>query len=623
MITVPDLTKQFRQTNRSNLLGNIYTPMNGNVWSTFNIDFRDNIGAIRLGQRLKLLGKTGDTNLTNLGVPTAFTAFGGAIACFGGTRVFFGVGSSPPLAPDMSFTEDTSTGARTDWSVDTDDMCNFNGTLVAHNGNTGTLYSLNTKGGTWTSRGSTGAFSGTQLLYFRAQNRLYVMDYSSNVIRSFDTSWNISTSGNSYYVAFTSKDDGGSLRCIAEGSDRIWIGTKRGDFGGSADNSNPNPYCAIYEWDGISNQPTKRYLIPATGIMSIVMDKDIPIAMDTEGVLRKFNGQGFEEVGRLPLRRNESLGVSASPYWTQTFIHPRGLAMTKDGTVLALIMNPTMYDYNTATRVYENLQSGIWEFDLRGSASHKHSFSMMPTSSTSVTDYGQNRIQYVGSLTIIKAATVSAYGISSIYAGCSYYTDATNTKSGIFIDAPSPTGLVTYPEGQKAGYIAFDWMKSEQAKDIWSNVYLKYRQLLNSTDKIVGKYRTTEGVPFEISLTWTSTTTFTTATDLTSYVGYEMEVLQGTGSGWCSHIVSVTGPSAGLYTVTVDETYTGASTQTAKARIQNWTKMGSITDQASEVKHFPIGKTTPRIQIKLCFMWTGDNEVFELSVANKTGQPLI
>lgn len=615
MILIPSTDKKFVQTNRSNVLGNL--------WSTFNIDLQDNLGLVQVGKRMKIVTKTGDTNAANLGVATAFTAFTSKIVCLAGSRVFISNG----LTPQMTFVEDSSTGARTDWSVDTDDLCNFNSTLVGLNMAQGKLYSLDTtSGGTWTTRSTiAGGSANGQLAYFQKFNRLYATNGAN--IHSVDTSWNVSSTGNTYDLQLTGNDNG-NIVCITPGSDRIWFGTRRLTVGGTSDNSNIKQSCSMYEWDGISNQVTKEYKIPAQGIMAITMRRDIPIILDTEGVLREFNGQGFIEIGRLPLKNNQSLFTVAFPGWTQNFIHPKGLVVTKNDTVLALINSSTLSNYGTISNSYENLPSGIWEFDTKGSAWHRNSLSVMPMSSTSVTDYGQNNISLIGSLAYIKDTSTSAYGMTSLYAGAEYYTNATTTKDAIFMEAPSPVDTSNYPEGQKYGYFVTPFYQANMlggretaVSQVWKKVFLNYRQLVDSGDEIVVKYRTVEADPTYVTITWTSTTTFTTTTDLSSYVGYEVEIIRGIGGGKCSHIISAPFV-AGTCTVTVDKAYTGASNTTAVARIQNWTLLGTVNDQTSEYNQFPIARTSSRIQVKVCMQFKNNDEFHQLAIINSPYLPL-
>lgn len=622
-VLIPNKDKKFLQTNRSDTLGNL--------WSTWNIDLQDNVGAIRLGHRLKLLGKTGDTNLTNLSdAPSDITMFKNSVYFIAGSRIFRSTYSGDNDGPNMTFVEDNSTGKRTDWGSLYDSLCTFNGTLCATNSIQSKLYSLNAIDGTWTDRGVVSGSAGTRLLYFKKYDRLYVLDYANSAINSVNTSWGVSTTAGSYSITLTKNDDGGNLQCFAPASDRIWIGTRRGVSGSASDNTNPNTWCSVYDWDGLSAQVTKEYKIPAQGVMSIVMRNDIPIVMDTNGVLREFNGQGFAEIGRLPLLRGQQLLTTAQPQWTANFIHPDGLAVTKDNTILAAINGLVLTGYvsnNASTRMnYENLPSGIWEFDGKGSASHKQSFSLMPSGSTSVSDHGQNIIDQIGSLGYIRIPTSSAYGISEFFTGASFYVDASNTKTGIFVAAPDPATTATYPEGQKYGYIVTSWlespidMRNPAAQEMWQQIWATFKLFNDSSDKIWLKYRTSKQTPTQTDITWTSTTTFTTSTDLSGKVGYEVEVLRGTGGGKCAHITSAP-YVGGTCTVTLDEAFTGA-TGTATVRVQNWVLTDSWTNMNVDLAHLHVMKAASRIQFKLCMQFTGDDEVYQLAVVSRVQQPL-
>jgi hypothetical protein len=92
-----------------------------------------------------------------------------------------------------------------------------------------------------------------------------------------------------------------------------------------------------------------------------------------------------------------------------------------------------------------------------------------------------------------------------------------------------------------------------------------------------------------------------------------VEVIQGVGSGKCSHITAISHGS-GVYIVTVDETYTGA-TGTSKARLMKWKKCGIVQD-VKDIADIPIGETSGWIQLKVWMSWTGANELNELAIIN-------
>ncbi len=149
---------------------------------------------------------------------------------------------------------------------------------------------------------------------------------------------------------------------------------------------------------------------------------------------------------------------------------------------------------------------------------------------------------------------------------------------------------------------------------------MSYRQFLDASDNIVLKYRSTEETPVQGTITWVNTTSFTVANSVcdvsqywTSGVGGEVEILQGVGSGLCAHITNAV-LAGGTWTVTIDETATGATTTTAIARFQKWIKIFPVESLTSPRNwaQFAIGTdSTPRIQVKMCFTYTGQGEFYK------------
>lgn len=590
MIKIPPSDRKFVQTNRSDFLGNLY--------SSFNLDLQSNLGVIRIGKRMKFNSSPG-----SLGLSVGFKFFDGRVWTIAGTTVFKNTGFDLTSA----FVADASSSAVTTYDSAYSDLEVFNGALATFNAGTHHLYTKAADGsgtGAWTDRGALGSSNTLRkMTYFKKFDRLYFGGGESIV--SCDTSWNIVTTGDYSLTLALSDSNSGGISSIIAGSDRIWIVTNH--------NTNAFGICSVFEWDGISAQVTKEYKIVANGIMSIILQDDVPIILDSNGILSKYTGIGFSEIGRFPLRKEQSLGNPSNTGNDARFIHPNGMVLTENDTILALIMNQN--DYTTAPyNINENLPSGIWEWSSTSNFIHKHPVSYMPVGSTTVTDHGQNIIAKAGGLALLKIASTSAKGV--LICGAQYYTDATTTAFAIFSESPYPnTGE------QKYGYFVTTWILSTNVKDSWQKVWARYRQFLNVADKIILKYRTIKADPINVTGTWTSTTTFTTTTDLTALGGYEVEVLQGTGSGKCSHIFSVVN-NAGTYTITVDETYTGVTSGTFIARIQAWIKSSSVTGQNKESDHFIIGKESVRIQIKCCMQFTDDDELYELALLNKPNQLL-
>lgn len=487
----------------------------------------------------------------------------------------------------------------TDFDTENSDLAIFNKRLWATSESK--LYSYDTGDNIWIERDSM-TINVHQMNYFKKFNRLYFID-NSDTVSSIDTSDVVANSAGDYYLDLDNNRL--DLTSMVSNSQYIWLGTKRG-----TGTDGEGTKGAVFQWDGISAQPTNQYELPTAGILAMVVHNDIPYAVDTEGRILKYTGYSFEEIQRFPI-----LGIllEDSTESGQPPVHFNGFIATKDNTLLVAVNN--LNDDNSAT-VNENLPSGVWELDLNTlNFTHRYSFTLKSRSSSTITDYGQNRISAIGALKMNTLAPSSSLGRSQMFAGSTYFTDASTTVSGIFIT--SPYAMATNTEGQKRGYFVTTWFNSNEIQDKFSRLWTVYRRFLTSTDKIVCKYRLNEEEAVLATITWTSTTTFTTTTDVSAYAptvspfngttGGEVEILQGTGSGSCTHITSVVN-NAGTYTVTLDTAVTGV-TGTAKARFQKWVKIfPEATGQVLSYTQMAIGDSNTRCQIKVCMEFTGDDE---------------
>jgi hypothetical protein len=427
-----------------------------------------------------------------------------------------------------------------------------------------------------------------KMAYLKKFNRLYYIE-TINTICSIDTEDVVSDTGD-YFIDLSNTFL--QISTIEAGSQSIWIGTR---LNISTEEGLLN--CSIYEWDGISAQPIKEYKIQASGIQAMCIINEVPYAIDSEGRILKYTGYSFEEIQRFPVKD----AILEGPLEYDLFIHHNGMVATKNNTILFNINNK-----NIDNSINENLPSGIWELDLStNNLTHKHSFNISIT-----TDFGQNRIKNVGALKLTTLAyTSSLLGRSTLLAGATIFTNATTTRSAIFIDSPYERS--TDLEGQKRGYFVTTWFESREIEDKWTRIWAVYKRFKNSTDKIIFKYRLEEEDPVEATITWTSTTSFTTTTNVSAYVGYEAEIIQGTGSGACTNITSIVN-NAGTYTVTIDSAVTGV-TGTAKARFQKWKKIyPEATGTIKSYTQMPFEANNVKIQIKGILEWTGDGEFYKM-----------
>lgn len=579
MILIPSQNKQFTQNNKSDLLGNI--------WSSFNLDLSSNPGRIRLSPRLMVSSEQAFVS-TISSAPCAFKFYNNAYWAVAGTKVH--TNSSTSL--QASFTADATSSTPTTCDVTVSDMEVFNSELYVSTASN-TLYYYD--GASWSSISIGSASTDTHMmttysgyLYWSTlQNKIYQIDTSH-------------TSSLKLTIGTTSGEN--VITWMRAASNRIWIGTVN-TLGGKG---------YVYEWDGVSRQVSRAYRLESQGALACSIKDDIPYIVDTNGRLLVYSGGTFQEVARFPT--GTLFLTKSTSSVNDRFIHPNGMSVI-EGKINILINNKGG-DY--AATIKENLPSGIWEYDPNIGLYHKYAPTYYDDDGGSpITDYGQNKISAVGALADFKKADSSSSANGSFLAGITLYTNVSSTNSAIMIDDSNDTV-------QKYGYFVTTWIDSANLKDTWNKIYTTYRKFLDSSDKIVLKYRQIEDNPTEISITWSSTNSFTTTTDLSGNVGDEIEILQGQGGGLCAHITNVT-TFGSTYIVTIDETLANITNgNTAKARLQSWIKIGSITDLTTESKELSFDSSvSERIQLKVCMLFKGKDQLHRVALINVENQKLI
>jgi len=576
MITIPN-NKKWVQTNTSEVLGNI--------WASFNNDLSDNVGRLRIGSRL--IVNTDETDDSDLGLPVAFRTIDGKKFTIAGSKVF----KSSTTNPQGNFTEDVTSGVPTNLSSDYSDMSSFNGYLYV-TANATTVYK--TDGSSW-SNFSAGSTSGSPRILVQFADRMYMTDGNSKII-SWTTADSVATSG-AYTLDFSSNANERKIIFLRSSASRIWIGTMNQNGGKGA----------IYEWDGISTQPTKLYRLEASGAMSCVIKDDIPYVFDSNGDFLAWNGGNFVKI--TGLNRENHILLLGSNSITNPFIHRNGMSIV-EGKICALIRG--VNGDNTST-IEDTIPSGVYEYDKDYGLVHKHSVGLTKSDGT-VSDYGQIKLAKVGALTEINIQDTSSTRNGTFLGGVQAYTNASSTRNMVVYD-DSTNSL------QKAGTLITPKIDSANIDDIWQKAYAKIKRFQNTTDKMIVKYRVDEIDSVEFTGTFTSTTTFTTTADLSSFaIGDEIQIIQGLGSGKPSHITALS-LNTGTYTVTVDETYTGATSQTFRAKIDKWVKIGSLSNKVMTYLECPIGKKSNWVQFKIWLVVTGrKNELESLVVVNQANQ---
>ena len=580
---IPNNNKWY-QSNR----GDIY----GSIWSSFNIDLtaqRDSgRGNVRLGRTL--LGAT-SASLTNMGVPIAFRRYGNSTYAIAGTRVF-----KNGAALTSTWAEVSSTP--TNFSNRYSDMEIFNNYLYFSEGSDNDIARYD--GSSWTEIAVNEISASKPHMMCTYADRLYISgaDSDDSIIVSMNIAQTVATLGNSNTMRIydESRNIITFLRPVSNG---IWIGTvnSRGGKG------------TVYFWNGEQQSANASYRLQSAGALAGVIKDDVLYIMDADGRLMAFNGGTFVEIDRLPIKENYlTYGIGV---YNERWIHPNGMTVADD-RILILIDN----EYYTAAldgTIEENVPSGIWEWSEETGLYHKYALSHTPVSGAgggSIYDWGQNRINTAGALNFIKQNSNPSNDNGTIFAGASVYTNATSTINGIFIDDLNDTV-------QKNGYLVTPRIYSDAITDSWQKIYIRHKKLLDSSDKIIVKYRTSEVAPTEATITWIADDTVTSTTDLSDYVvGDEMEVTQGRGGGKCAHITDIS-ESGGTYTVVLDDTFINVAS-TGKARFQKWIKSSITNTQLQSFHEYPIDMIDTWIQFKICMQFTGENEIDDLVLVNQT-----
>lgn len=595
----PNSAPLWNQTNDSDV--------NGSLWASFNLDFSENEGRLRLGKRLVVNTNTAvDAGFTS--TPIGFKLFNNgsdSIYTVVGANVWAMLGNYPNVS---IFSQDGGSGTPTTCSATTSDIEIFNSDLYV-TANDGKVYYLVYGGTTWANTASVGT-AGEAIMMCPFGNHMY---YGSGItVLSTNTDYTRNASG-AYTVTLPNATVNDTrITFIKAGQNRIWIGTLN-RLGQKA---------YIHEWDGVSTQVTKSYRLQAGGALSCVIKDDIPYVMDSNARMWQFNGGTFVKIAQLN-RRNKKMLFGALDFTNSRFIHPNGMAIINEK--INVLIDGRNND--NAVTLEQTIPSGIWEYDEERGLIHKHAFGTT-RAVQSIVDYGASRIAGAGGLAEIDFPNTASGKNGTFMAGATYYTSATATSAAAFYDDSNDTL-------EKGGYListklqALDINGQPSVQGSWPSIYTLYKQLQNVNDEIALKYRVYEktSTPVEATITWTSTTTFTvlnSAVDVSQYwisgTGGEVEITAGVGAGQCSHIIDAVN-NAGTWAVTVDETYTGASSQTAKARFENWIKLSEIAYNNSIPSGVTYGQDTPGaisnwIQFKICMLFTGKNELEKLLIAN-------
>lgn len=597
--------KKWIQNNNSDVTGNLY--------SSFGLDLLSNQGKVRSSSQMFLNVNNSDTNCTNLGIPVAFKSFtvSGQVFIYAvaGSRVF----KTAVSYPSGPFAEDVSSGAPTTCGSDFSDMDIFNGTLYVTTASK--VIKKLSSAGTWGTLDTLFADNNSPKMLCPFGNRMYMSTDNATGIISWDASETVSPASGSPGSAANSillnNADSSTLTItfIRASSNRIWIGTMNSSGGKGY----------VYEWDGAAAQVTKSYRLDCSGALSCVIKDDIPYIMNTNGIIQVWNGGTFKDLDDARIGQPAELNriynyLLYKPLNTlnDRFIHPNGMSLI-NGEINIMV---NTVNFNSSANTEVTMPAGIWEYLPEVGLYHKNAVTYVRSTDTfPYTDGGQLKIAAAGALSEMNLMSNSVSRNGILLCGAKYYTDASATAFGIWYDD-------TFRSATSPGYFVTTKISSSNVTDIWQKLFIAFRQFTTSTEKILVKYRFIDADPTEVTITWTGISSFTSSADLSGYaIGDEVQVIQGVGSAFCAHITAIS-LNAGTYTVTVDETFTGA-TGTAIAWISKWTKLASITGTTTNFKECPIGEgVNTWIQFKIWFNFRIFDEIEQLLIANVPNQKI-
>lgn len=196
------------------------------------------------------------------------------------------------------------------------------------------------------------------------------------------------------------------------------------------------------------------------------------------------------------------------------------------------------------------------------------------------------------------------------------------------------SGCFALKDTENRGHFVTGKFLSPRLKDDWKKLYIKHSNLETTLDTIVVKYRIKDdGLIVKIkdsnsgAITWSDENTFTTTDAQFANVikGDEVEIIQGSGSGYLAHVSSIS-ESTGTYTVNLDESIKNlTAAETGRVIVYRWKKLATITsstptndDGYSEIG---IGKKSKMIQFKVELRGE-DVEVEELLLDNEASNPV-
>lgn len=301
----------------------------------------------------------------------------------------------------------------------------------------------------------------------------------------------------------------------------------------------------VYTWDRISQNYLSRFPIGDTEVLCAFVIDTVYI-VTKKGLIKRFNGIGFETVNQFPT-------VEAQQQITA--IHPNGVSVTENIAKMLV---------NFGTIVNMRLSSGFWNFDAKTG----NLYNAGSVRNTSVKDYAQYELPGVGA---IKQTAVT----QGLYlAGAQVYTAYSgSTRYGIFSSDEEAT--------VNQGYFITPKIHASNARRFWRFIFPMLRRMDGADDRVLIAMRVIDSnvLPAYETVTWTAANSFT-ASNANIGVGDFVEVIAGDNAGSIVRITSVSGG-----TVTLSRSLY-VSSSTSRVRYIRFVDIGNIANQQLQSARF-------------------------------------
>lgn len=577
IVKIPGDNNKFVQTNTGEI--------GGTLWATWNMDLTSNPGRIRVSQ---------PTTPVTTGLTTTITVTGAFLyTASDGTAKWWAI-SGNDLFKVEGGTFVPASGVPTGIDYKYDDLAEY---AIAADSTLSLFMSYSTgvakfTGGVWDSD-----------WYDSLGGNLTSSTETHPLCAGFN---NLLLIGNGNYVAYSDNASTISNTRLTFPNEFkvVWIKSSNSEYYIGCRNTQGRE-AKVFVWDGYSQNFNDDYKVGSPECFAGIIKDEVCYCVNGAGQLLAFNGGGFSEVARFPIKDHAQIKW----YDANNFqVFRNGMALINNN-IHILVNAHCNSDY-----MLPNFLSGIWEYTKENGLYHK--YSMTKDTGAGIIDYGSPAIDTVGALVPIDINS------GSFYAGAYINTAGANTQQG-FINR-----LSTSNTAAKVGYFITPKIQCSEIEEEWQKLVVLIKKLLNATDKIYVKYKVDnkyfgDAEVLSInSITWVDSTKFTCETsDVQTYtaVGDEIEIMQGEGSGLSTNVTAINGS---LFTI--DETVTDAS-GAGMIRVSNWKKIGTdIATQEKRAFELPINDPSSWIQFKVvCFFTNLGKEQNEIERLILKSQPKI